>query len=160
MKKFWTRLVYESEGKPFSPFVWVYTFKTLAVGLLFTFFSGTNDIQELTLFHLTNQYLPNFIANAWGVLMIVVVALHVVALQTRNYAVGKWVGILGASAWMYAFAIYALKGMVFSVIVIPIGPFVYYVWFMKLVKNYELSPTEGFETVGEPVDESDEPMLP
>lgn len=137
MKKYIRRLYMKTDTAPFNPFLHVFVIKTLVIGMLFTFYASNQKIESLTLFQLTNDYLPNQAGNFWGLALILVVIGHVLEMEFRGKGFGRYTAMLGFMLWLYAAVVYLLNGNWFGIIAITATSIFFYAWYYGSSINYQ-----------------------
>lgn len=147
MRKYLRRLYMKTETEPFNPFLHVFMLKTLIIGVMFTFYGASDNVHGTVLFELTNEYLPNYAGNLWGISLLIVCFGHVLELLFRGAGFGAPVAMFGFMCWAYAAAIYILNDNLFGLVAITGTSLFYFGWYYvsavdyrRKLRNHEIPP--------------------
>lgn len=137
------RLWMKTDTEPFSPFLHVFILKTLIIGIMFTFYGATDNIHGTTLFQLTNDYLPNYAGNLWGIALLVVCVGHILELEFRGAGFGAPTAMFGFLCWGYAACIYILNNNYFGLVAITGTSLFYFGWYYISAVDYRRKLRSG-----------------
>lgn len=136
MKKFVDRLIYRAPGELHNPLMYPFLLITLAMGISFVFFSGTDPVQASVLYQLTIGHLPDASTSIWGVVAMSVAVVHLIAIQVRRAWLGSLVTMAGVLLWLYATLIFGIYGYWLQFFTAALPSLFFWVWYYFFVKEY------------------------
>lgn len=134
--KYLRRMYMKTDTIPFSPFLHVFIIKTMVIGILFTLFGASDNVSSTALFKMTTDYLPSFVGNLWGLVLLSVVVLHVLEMQFRGKNFGAWTAMIGFMAWIYAGIVYLIDHNYFAIVSITGSSIFFYIWYYVSAATY------------------------
>lgn len=136
MNKYVSRLYYLRPGEPHNPLMWPFLIITIALGIAFTFFTGTEPVQASVLYKLTIAHLPDVTASVWGIAALCVSGLQIASNMLRKQWLGRFQTWAGTLLWLYAVMLYGIYGFWLQLFTSGLPNLVFWIWYFFYVRRY------------------------
>lgn len=134
MDDVFNRLTYLDNGVPYNPLIHLFFFQTLAMGVAYVFFGGTETVMASVLFYESVKTIGGLSVSLWGVCALVLTLANTLAIYLRRGV--ELTAFAGFLLWLYAFIIYFAGAFYFQVIAGAIVNLIFWMWFYLRVRKY------------------------
>ena len=117
MKKYLSRMLSSERNEKFNPLIWPFLLATLAYGIGFTVFNGTEAISKSSLYQAMENVYPGS-SFVWGSLCVLTIVVGLTFLLFNIPPAGKVSGLVGFMLWIFATICWAFNDgiiLVFSI---------------------------------------------
>lgn len=124
---FLTRLTRSARGELYNFLIYPFLLSTLAYGVGFAIFKGTDAVNKSSLFDSMHSISP-FLTDIWGWLAIAVIVVGVYVLVFDKPPVGRANCYVGFLLWFFAAVIYVLSGGWLTLFSVTVPNLMFWTW--------------------------------